>query len=1128
MKIKRTLACLLALALLAGSVPSPAHAASASPAALGWETDGNDFSGWVAAGDSITGTFAPAHTSRIWKQLEDTDNFKLTATLQCDNTTSPYIQVAGVIVELDANNGNGNQVFPKLNGSGSNWMDAAECVVTVTINRYNGGALTITLCGSGNETPVVLTAACSGGNDAVEIGMYRGGFVTIRDYSVTAPDQADSGTGGEPEATPGLEASDRDSAVWIPGESWAVDAADSALILTQAAGGTALLRQTLDLTQDLDISMDWVVNTTIETNNTWAEKVAFCLHDPDSEDYLFLRFHRYRSGGGIYQIYISAQWWDSATGSWSAQALDVWTSKMSGAVLSDVKLHIIRDASEEALRIRIDDNADESLLGSAVLKASAFADSSIAEKFTRIVLNGTQVPLSVSCDGNTAPYYLRDPQFGVPEKEIRQNLFTADAAWKASRDENGALVFSAQRGSFGWMEYNAGLDVAVGLDFSYRFTALEYTDALAVNTIRLRYSEAPEAYIFVRIMFRENGQYAISLQIWNGEWTTIESNDTWYDAPTSDGTWQIRIFSHGDALSFVICDNAGNELGRHTMQALPDSFTACENLELMFCTEGYGLGRLSDFSGLPEIYSPDLRSEPFGNVVAAGDLSGNWIDALLTDIGEYQNKTPALSRVALTAQAIQAAQADLILIADGMTDAESGVSAEAHAAALAQLLQALRANSSADTVIVVTGLPYSNKIDASLCSAYNAAIRSVASQQNVLYADLYRAQSQSDATVNADGTLSEIGSLLAAGEVLRELLRNCTCLAVNATTEIKVTATAPIARTDAALDAFRTACTTESMREALEDAHLGANISLYRGFSRTVREKVVDALLALDRSKINDFEAADALINAVSMQIGQDNPRFVVGRTFRTYVAVGDSISYGETAVDKVHDGWVPRLAALIEQAQGQPLTLCNKAISGTRMCTVTDNRMFPAAKDTVQEYILDNDPDLITISYGINDLHAGTTLDEFITTYRAYLTQVTQGCPNAVILVCGLSAKGGDADSGTLQAWNAAIQTLAEEFGLIYNDSYQDTRGVEWLLSDGLHPTNAGYRVMANAAFRTLCAHVDLRGAAAPEDPIDTQPEPSNPTTDDPISAPWSVALATIAVVGIGAILLILKRKIF
>ena len=214
-------------------------------------------------------------------------------------------------------------------------------------------------------------------------------------------------------------------------------------------------------------------------------------------------------------------------------------------------------------------------------------------------------------------------------------------------------------------------------------------------------------------------------------------------------------------------------------------------------------------------------------------------------------------------------------------------------------------------------------------------------------------------------------------------------------------------------------------------------------------------------------------------------------------------------------------------------MQLINKAISGTRMCTITDNKMFPAAKDTVQEYIVANNPDLITISYGINDLHAGTSLDEFITTYRGYLTEVTDGCPNAVIIVCGLSAKGGDADSGTLKIWNAAIKSLAEEFGLIYNDSYNDTRGVEWLLSDGLHPTNAGYRVMANAAFRTLCAYVDLSGQYQSGDEIEPDPivpdptEPQTPpqTLEQPVN-PVLIGAAVVLVAAVAAVVFVILRK--
>ena len=68
-------------------------------------------------------------------------------------------------------------------------------------------------------------------------------------------------------------------------------------------------------------------------------------------------------------------------------------------------------------------------------------------------------------------------------------------------------------------------------------------------------------------------------------------------------------------------------------------------------------------------------------------------------------------------------------------------------------------------------------------------------------------------------------------------------------------------------------------------------------------------------------------------------------------------------------------------------------------------------------------------------------------------------------------------ADAAGIKEWNAGIKALAEEFGYIYVDTYYDMRGVEWLLDDGLHPTNAGYRVLANS----LCLSADVNAAFDP-----------------------------------------------
>lgn len=1119
--MKRILCLCLTWILILGLLPAAALAADGTPADLGWSTDGDQFTGWTVSDGVITGDYN-AGAYRIWHGLEDTSNFKISLDVTCDNTTSPFIALGGTILELDANSGNGNQVFLKINSVGSDWMDAEGCRVHVEINRVNGGYLTIALTGKGNSDTRILTAAC-GDVTTVEIGMYRGGFVTVANFRVEA---ADAGAVGEdPNAGAGeldVEISDRDSEVWKLGENWAVDPSDSLLIMTKANGGVADWNRTLDMTRSFTFSMDWVVNTLINSNNSWAEKLGICLKDPATGDYLFIRLQRYRSGGGMYQVHIGAQWWTEATSAWSANVLDVWCSKTSGGVLKDMQVKIVRDASQDSIQIKVIDNEDGSSLGSATLKPKNFSDAAIRARFTEVVLNGTAVGVMMSCDGNNAAYYLTDPVLGEVEKVVSQNLFTCDDVWQPEPDENGNVRFTTKPGS-GWMKYNTGLDAAAGLDFTYAITVGDYGTAGASNAIRLRYSESPEGYFFARIQFRA-GEFAIRGQLWTGDWTDL-FDVGWTAGATDKDTWRIHVTTGDGKLTVEIQDNTGKALGSYATDKMPQEFSSCENLELMFCAENNGLHTMSDFRGLPEIYTGDRRSEPFTKAVFAGDLVMGWTDKLLEDLTAYQNKTPETVSVGMDKDAILAGNGNLIVLSDGLEALRGGTSADSYAGTLNTLLAALKKESSAGTVILVTGLPYLKGVDSDLCAAYNAAIRAVAEENNVLYANLYRAQSQTYWTVDRDLKYTVTGELLVAGEILQELLRSCSCLAVNATTDLNISASAPAEKTGSALEAFRTAADAEALRAAVEDAHLGADLDLYRGFSEDVQAAVIQALLAQDRSGVDSHEAADILINAAAMKAGLAHPRTVVtGAPFGVYVAVGDSISVGETSVNKATDGWVPLLASLIAQAQGQEVTLINKAISGTRMCTITDNKMFPAAKDTVQEYIVDNHPDFLTISYGINDLHAGTSLEEFITTYRTYLTEVVAGCPDAVIMVCGLSAKGGDADSGTLKQWNAAIQSLAEEFGLIYNDSYSDTRGVEWLLSDGLHPSNAGYRVMANAAFRTLSAYVNLCGQPDEQPPVAVEnfADPTAPAKTVPVGA----IVAGIAAAVAAAVVILLNRK--
>lgn len=192
--MKRTICLLLILTLLAGFLTTAVQGAE-TLTSLGWSSDSSDLTGWSVSGNTITGDFNAMVNKRIWLDcLTDMRNFVVEMDISSDNTSSPYIQILGVVTELDANHGNGNQVFIKVAGESRDWMDANGTGMHVRIERSRGSDLRITLTGDGYSNTQTFTAAPIQGSTNLEIGMYRGGKVIIRNLTVTMTgDGSDSG-----------------------------------------------------------------------------------------------------------------------------------------------------------------------------------------------------------------------------------------------------------------------------------------------------------------------------------------------------------------------------------------------------------------------------------------------------------------------------------------------------------------------------------------------------------------------------------------------------------------------------------------------------------------------------------------------------------------------------------------------------------------------------------------------------------------------------------------------------------------------------------------------------------------------------------------------------------------------
>ena len=184
--MKRIVILFLSFAILLSIVASPVYALNSSTV-QGWETDGGDYSGWSIGESYVTGNFETTNNNhRIWKScFNDPNNFVLEVDIaSTSNTTSPYLKFMGIILELDANNGNGNQVFIKINGQHKYWLSATGMHVHLKATRINSGNVIITLTGQDNQNISVYVEEPLETSQNLEIGMYRGGGIIVSNLQI--------------------------------------------------------------------------------------------------------------------------------------------------------------------------------------------------------------------------------------------------------------------------------------------------------------------------------------------------------------------------------------------------------------------------------------------------------------------------------------------------------------------------------------------------------------------------------------------------------------------------------------------------------------------------------------------------------------------------------------------------------------------------------------------------------------------------------------------------------------------------------------------------------------------------------------------------------------------------------
>lgn len=182
------------------------------------------------------------------------------------------------------------------------------------------------------------------------------------------------------------------------------------------------------------------------------------------------------------------------------------------------------------------------------------------------------------------------------------------------------------------------------------------------------------------------------------------------------------------------------------------------------------------------------------------------------------------------------------------------------------------------------------------------------------------------------------------------------------------------------------------------------------------------------------------------------------------FVALGDSITEGYG----VSEGWPEKLVKELKKKYSSAnIELLNKGRAGD---TVEDG-LFRLDSD-----VIDNNPDLVSINFGINDAMTAVPLSTFERNLNEMITQINDKTEAEMLLITSEILEDEEADK-IVRKYFDKIQKVSREqkvaFVDIHRHWHQKIReGVELtsLLIPGLdHPNEEGYKLFSKIILDTL-----------------------------------------------------------
>ena len=234
------------------------------------------------------------------------------------------------------------------------------------------------------------------------------------------------------------------------------------------------------------------------------------------------------------------------------------------------------------------------------------------------------------------------------------------------------------------------------------------------------------------------------------------------------------------------------------------------------------------------------------------------------------------------------------------------------------------------------------------------------------------------------------------------------------------------------------------------------------------------------------LSAADTVLAAENKPGGQATSsakRDWWDKEFRQLVTLGESTTAGGWASYRER-AWAHQLTRTINEFQRIPVQLNNVGIGANVISTKSPSYKHsgkPAALERIEPHVICHQPDLLVVSYGLNDARGGTPRDLFADEMRTLIDRVRSKIQPLIVLLgpyfmTGFDQFGPHWSQATLEIFHQFNQTtaaVASEKDCLFVDLLTAYDNAPWMVHhDTVHANDLGHRIVANQIFGVLAAN--------------------------------------------------------